>query len=513
VLWLSASRFVSIMKLLCLLALVMGSDALCARAAERPNVIVIIADDLGFGDISCNGSSTVQTPHIDRLATGGRRFTSGYCTASTCTPTRFSLLTGTYAFRVAGTGIAAPNSGALIQPGTETVASLLKQQGYATAAIGKWHLGLGAESPQWNGELKPGPLEIGFDHCLLLPTTNDRVPQVYIEDHRVRGLDPADPLWVGDAAPSADHPTGVSHRSSLWMDWSHGHNGTIHNGISRIGFYTGGVKARFRDQDLADEWVRDSVKFMEASKEQPFFLYFAAHDIHVPRAPHERFVGKSGMGPRGDCIVEFDWCVGALMQAVDRLGLAERTLVVLCSDNGPVLGDGYQDEAEAKLGMHRPAGPYSGGKYSVLEGGTRTPFITHWQGRIKPGVSDEIVSTIDLPASLAALTGAKLPADACLDSVNVLSALLGDGDGKGRGNILQQDNMGNKMGLREGAWKLIHTKAGPKAKKQASVEQLYDLAKDPGEANNVAKEQPEVLSRMRALLAKIIADGRTRVPD
>ena len=227
------------------------TNVLCSRtladsSTERPNVIVIMADDLGFGDVSCYGFSAVETPNIDRLASEGQKFTSGYCSASTCTPTRYSFLTGTYAFRKKGTGIAPPNSPALIQPGTATLPSVLKSVGYSTAVIGKWHLGLGGpDGPDWNGQLKPGPLDIGFDHCFLLPTTNDRVPQVFVQDDRVLNLDPKDPLWVGATKPSPDHPTGKTHRDSLKMDWSHGHNATIHNGISRIGFYTGGHAARF----------------------------------------------------------------------------------------------------------------------------------------------------------------------------------------------------------------------------------------------------------------------------
>ncbi|MFT5405139.1 MAG: arylsulfatase A-like enzyme, partial [Verrucomicrobiales bacterium] len=315
-------------------------------AVETPNIIVIMADDMGYGDLSCYGATELQTPHIDRLAAEGRRFTSGYCSASTCTPTRYSLLTGTYAFRKNGTGIAPPNSPAIIQPGTETLPSLLKKGGYKTAVIGKWHLGLGgAEGPQWNGDLNPGPLEIGFDHCYLLPTTNDRVPQVYVQDHRVLNLDPADPLWVGKKKPNEDHPTGLTHRETLKMDWSHGHNSTIHNGISRIGFYTGGHAARFRDEDLADEWVNRSVKWIEENQKSPFFLFFSSHDLHVPRIPHERFQGKTRLGFRGDSIIQLDWCVGELMKTLDRLQLAEKTLVVFCSDNGPVLDDGYKDDS------------------------------------------------------------------------------------------------------------------------------------------------------------------------
>ena len=247
---------------------------------------------------------------------------------------------------------------------------------------------------------------------------------LYVENHRVKDLDPADPLWVGNQKPDPDHPTGVSHRHTLRMDWSHGHNQSIHNGIGRIGFYPGGMKARFRDEDLADAWVERAQRWIEQNRNRPFFLFFASHDIHVPRMPHERFQGKTSLGYRGDAIIELDWCVDALLKTLDRLELAEKTLVVFCSDNGPVLDDGYKDGAVEKLGGHRPSGPFSGGKYSVLEGGTRTPFITRWKGRIKPRVSDEIVCTIDLAASFAALTGQTPAVNGCLDSFNVLDALL-----------------------------------------------------------------------------------------
>ncbi len=489
-------------------------------AGEKPNVIVIMADDLGYGDAGCYGASALKTPNIDRLAAGGTRFTSGYCSASTCTPTRFSLLTGTYAFRVKGTGIAPPAAPAIIQPGTPTVASLLKQAGYRTAVVGKWHLGLGDPEPDWNGDLKPGPLEIGFDHCYLLPTTNDRVPQVYVEDHRVPKLDPKDPLWVGSKAPSEDHPTGLTHRDTLKMDWSHGHNQTIHNGISRIGFYTGGHAARFRDEDLADEWVKRSVAWIEANRENPFFLFFASHDIHVPRMPHERFQGRTPLGYRGDCIVQLDWCVGEITAALDRLGLTDDTLIVFCSDNGPVLDDGYKDDAVEKLGGHRPAGPFSGGKYSVLEGGTRTPFIAHWPGRVPAGVSDEVVCTVDLCASLAALTGVALPDDACLDSQNVLDALLGKPGARGRDLLLQQDNgVSGNFGLRAGEWKLVRTKKQGKTSASVTVKPrghpeplhaLYHLPTDPGETKDVSAENEEVAGRLIGQMDRILEAGRSR---
>ncbi len=490
-------------------------------ARANPNVIVIIADDLGYGDVSCYGATAFKTPNIDRLAEEGVRFTSGYCTASTCTPTRYSLLTGTYAFRHEGTGIAPPNGPLTIDPGMTTLPDLMKTAGYTTAAIGNWHLGLGPKGmgPDWNGEIAPGPLEIGFDTCFLLPTTNDRVPQVYLQDHRVPNLDPADPLWVGNEKPSPDHPTGVTHRDSLKMDWSHGHNGTIHNGISRIGFYTGGHKARFRDEDLADMWVGKANEFIETNKDKPFFLYFATHDLHVPRMPHERFQGATPLGFRADSIVQLDWCVGELMKKVDELGLSENTLFVFCSDNGPVMDDGYKDGALEKLGSHDANGPFCGGKYSVYEGGTRTPFITRWKGTILPGVSDTLVSTVDLAASLAALTDTELPADAVVDSFDVMDALLGVPDAPGRSSMVQQDNNGHNFGFREGKWKLQYHPDG-KAKHievaaglggaKVNEYQLFNLERDPEEKTDVLGENHDIAAGMKARLEVIMKTGRHR---
>lgn len=503
--------------LLCVVALFTTA----VTAAEKPNIVVIMADDLGYGDLSCYGATELTTPNIDRLAKEGLRFTNGYCSASTCTPTRYSMLTGNYAFRTKGTGIAPPNSPAIIKPGTETIASILKRAGYSTGVVGKWHLGLGGpDGPDWNNELKPGPLEIGFDTCFLLPTTNDRVPQVYVHDHRVPNLDPKDPLWVGRKKPGPDHPTGVTHRDTLKMDWSHGHNATIHNGISRIGFYTGGMQARFRDEDLADMWVKKSNEFIADHKDKPFFLFFSSHDIHVPRMPHERFQGKTKLGYRGDAIIQLDWCVGELMKTLEEHKLTENTLVVFCSDNGPVMDDGYKDFALEKVGKHKAAGPYTGGKYSVYEGGTRTPFITRWPGKVRPGVSDEVVCTIDLAASVASLTGQYLPVAACVDSLDVSGALVGTEGAHGRDHLVQQDNGNNgTLALRVGDWKLH--RYPKKRARNVVVEkqlantpvpqfQLFNLKDDPQEKTNVIEKYPEITAQMKARLVSIIEDGRTR---
>ena len=492
-----------------------------SQQPKKPNILLIMADDVGYGDVSCYGAERVKTPHIDQLASEGIRFTSGYATASTCTPTRFSMLTGKYAFRQKGTGIAAPNASAIIQPGTTTVASILKSAGYKTGVIGKWHLGLGGPSgPDWNGVLKPGPLEIGFDTCFLLPTTNDRVPQVYVQDHHVANLDAGDPLWVGNKKPSEDHPTGKTHRDSLRMNWSHGHNQSVHNGIGRIGFYTGGTQARFRDEDLADKWVEKSVEFIEANKDDPFFLFFSSHDNHVPRMPHERFQGKSPLGFRGDAIVELDWCVGQLLATLKRLQLDQNTLVIFCSDNGPVLDDGYQDGSIEKNGDHDPAGPFSGGKGGVYEGGTRTPFISRWSGQIEPSVSDNMVATIDFSASLAALVGRKLADDEAVDSFNVLPSLLGKNDATGREFLVQQNNgNGGVYAIREGNWKLLRhdnkrTRNLNVKKKIAATKvprfQLFNLEDDPGEKNNLMRSDQEIGERLKQRLQSIIDSGSSR---
>jgi len=509
------------MKKVFLLTLIFVGGCSKSIHDEKPNIIVIMADDLGYGDVGAYGAKldNIKTPNIDRLANGGVKFTSGYASASTCTPTRYSFLTGTYAFRQKGTSIAPPNSPAIIKPGTETIASLLKKAGYNTAVIGKWHLGLGGSiGPDWNGELKPGPREIGFDYSFLLPTTNDRVPQVYVENHRVLNLDPNDPIWVGSIKPNKDHPTGISHRKTLRMDWNDGHNNTIHNGIGRIGFYTGGDSARFRDEDLADQWQKQAKKWIENNKNNPFFLFFSSHDIHVPRMPHERFQGQSNMSYRGDAIVQLDWNVGEIMKTLDRLDLVEKTLVIFVSDNGPVLDDGYDDYANESLGNHQPSSPFSGGKYNVREGGTRTPFITYWKGKIKPRVSDEIVSTIDLAASMAKLVGVELPEDGILDSFNILDALMGKEGSKGRDHIVTQDNgLRGTYGIRKNEWKLQRHDSekmynGDLTMKLWNVHQysLFNLKNDIGESNDVADQYPEVLNQMKAQLQSIIDSGRSR---
>ena len=478
------------------------------RAAERPNILLIYADDIGYGDFGCYGAYSVPTPNVDRLAQEGLRFTSAYASSATCTPSRYSLLTGEYAFRQKGTGILPGNAALIIRPGRATLPSVLQQAGYQTAVVGKWHLGLGDQGKlDWNSEIRPGPREIGFDYSFIMAATGDRVPCVYIEDGKIVGLNPADPIRVSYNDPFPGEPTGVTARDTLKLDWSHGHNMAVVNGIGRIGHMTGGKAALWVDEDMADTFTRRAVAFLERQKkERPFLLYFATHDIHVPRVPHPRFVGKTSMGARGDAIVQFDWCVGELLAALDRRGLTRETLVILTSDNGPVLDDGYQDGAVEKLGHHKPAGPWRGGKYSAFEGGTREPLIVRWPGRVKPGVSDAIVSQVDFPASLAALVGQKFPAKEGPDSQNVLPALLGDSK-SGRGHVVEYAGI---LALRQGNWKYIEPGNRPLRRAGTNVELgsdpaglLFNLIVDPGETNNLAAAQPEKLKALAAQLAKL----------
>lgn len=480
-------------------------------AGRLPNVVYMYADDLGYGDVSCYGAKRVSTPNIDRLAAGGLRFTNAHSSSATCTPSRYSLMTGEYAWRRKGTGILPGDASLIVQPGRFTLPSMLKQAGYRTGVVGKWHLGLGKGNLDWNGEIAPGPLDIGFDYSFILPATGDRTPCVYVENHRVVGLDPKDPIVVAYGKPIEGEPTGKSNPELLRLRPSEGHADSIVNGIGRIGYMKGGKSARWVDEEMADTLTGKALSFVEHERAQPFFLYFATHDIHVPRLPHPRFVGKTSMGPRGDVIVEFDWCVGQVLDSLQRLGLAKNTLFMLSSDNGPVVDDGYQDEAVEKLGGHKPAGPWRGGKYSAYDGGTRIPFIVHWPGKVKPGVSKALVSQVDLLSSLAGLTGQEVPAEAAPDSFNVLPALLGKSK-QARDHVVE---FARARSLVVGDWKVIEPKAGPK--RSAGNEtgndanpQLFNIAQDPGEQNNLAEQYPERVKELLARLDRLEKAGRSR---
>ncbi|PRX43078.1 sulfatase family protein [Salegentibacter salegens] len=475
-----------------------------------PNIVLIYADDLGYGDIS-NYGGYIPTPHIDNLAKNGLKFTNAYAAAATCTPSRYAMLTGEYAWRKKGTGVAPGDATSLILPGSTTLPGVLQKAGYKTAVVGKWHLGLGKEAPiNWNKDIKPGPLEIGFDYAYLLPATGDRVPTVFVENHRVVNLDPKDPIIVSYRKNLDGNPTGDKNPEQLKMMYSHGHNQSITNGISRIGYMSGGEKALWQDEDIADILIQKSIEFLKENKNNPFFLFLSTHDIHVPRVPHERFAGVTGKGPRGDVIVQLDHTVGAIEKALEKLNLEENTLIIFTSDNGPVLDDGYLDGAKENLGNHNPFGQFRGGKYSAYQAGTRIPLIVKWKGKISPGSkSSALISQVDFLRSFAALTSQNIAKNKAIDSQNQWKALIGE-QAKARKSLVQQA-IRNVLSYVEGDYKYIEPHSGPtKVPWGVNIEtgfkgnpQLYNLRKDPGETENLVSKMPEKMKKMKEELKKV----------
>jgi arylsulfatase A-like enzyme len=381
--------------------------------------------------------------------------------------------------------------------------AVLQKAGYRTGVVGKWHLGLGTGNVDWNGDIKPGPLDVGFDYSYIMAATGDRVPCVFVENRRVVGLDPNDRIQVSYRTPFPGEPTGKLNPELLKIHPSHGHDQAIVNGISRIGHMTGGKAALWKDEDLPDTFLGKAVRFIEEHQKRPFFLFYATHEPHVPRVPHPRFVGKTKLGPRGDVIGQMDWGVGEILKTLDRLKLTENTLIVFTSDNGPILDDGYRDDAREKNGDHQPAGPLRGNKYSAYEAGTRVPLIVRWPARVKPGVSDALVSQVDFLASFAALTGQSFDHATAPDSQNALPTLLGEST-IGRASLVEQ---GGSLALREGSWKFIPANKGRRLSWNTDTEtgnepvpQLFDLSQDLGETNNLAGAQSE---RVRQLAAQL----------
>ena len=473
---------------------------------KKPNIVIIYLDDLGYGDVSAYQSGTLQTPNMDKLANGGLRFTNGYASSATCTPSRYAFLTGTYPWRNQDAKILPGTAPLLIDTAQLTLPKLLQKEGYNTAVVGKWHLGLGSGNMDWNQEISPGPNQVGFDYSHIMAATQDRVPTVYIENGKVVNLDPNDPIQVSYDQNFEGEPTAISNPEQLSMKWHHGHNNSIVNGIPRIGFMKGGQSAKWSDEDMADHFLEKAQTYVrnQADSENPFFLFFSLHQPHVPRTPHTRFEGKSGMGPRGDVLLEADWVIGEFVKTLEEEGLLENTLIIFSSDNGPVLNDGYYDDAVEKLGDHTPAGPLKGGKYSLYEAGTRVPFITYWKGKIQPGVSDALVSQIDLLSSIGALVGSD---ESTPDSQNLLDTFMGKSQ-KGKDAFVLEAS--TKTALRAGDWVMIPPYSGPVVQNQVIIElgnspdyQLFNLKDDLGQTNNLAESNPEKLREMIQQFEKI----------
>ncbi|MEM9141831.1 MAG: arylsulfatase [Bacteroidota bacterium] len=473
---------------------------------RHPNIVLIYADDLGYGDVGCYGATELKTPNIDRIGNEGIRFTNGYATSATCTPSRYAILSGQYPWRNKRARILPGNAPLLFDLDKESLPAMLKKAGYTTGVTGKWHLGLGDENLDWNQGITPGPNAIGFDYSYILASTNDRVPSVYVENDRVLRLDTRDPLEVSYKENFPGEPTGKENPELLKLHPSHGHNMSVHNGISRIGYMRGGKSALFIDENMADTIVSRSKQFIRKHKDAPFFLFYALHQPHVPRVPHPRFVGTSGMGPRGDAIVEADWGVGQILDLLDELDLAENTIVLFSSDNGPVLDDGYKDNANEKLGDHTPAGPLRGGKYSLFDAGTHVPFMIRWSGQIEPQVSEALVCQLDFMGSFAKMLGLQNPG---MDSEDTLPAFLGNSE-KGRENLVLEA-IGKRF-LRQGDWVMIPPHKGPKIINQwvrnetGNLEeyQLYNIKDDPGQQHNLAEKFPDRSAQMKTTLKGIL---------
>ena len=500
-----------VLALMALAALWLVGCDVAEEGPAKPNIIVIYVDDLGYADVGSYGAVGVETPSVDFLAENGIRFTDAHAAAATCTPSRYALLTGEYGFR-SRARVLPGDAPLLIRPDQPTLPAMLKKAGYATGVVGKWHLGLGDGVVDWNGHIGPGPLEIGFDYAFLLPATGDRVPTVYVENHSVVNLDKGDPIAVSYGKKIGDRPTGHENPELLRVRANPQHSATIVNGVSRIGYMAGGERALWVDEEFPDVFTEKAVAFIRENKDRPFFLFRSFHDIHVPRLPHPRFQGKTAMGPRGDAIVQMDWMTGEIVKELEALGIAENTLIVFTSDNGPVLNDGYEDQAVELVGDHNPSGPFRGGKYSAFEAGTRVPTIVYWPGTVAPGESAAVVSQVDLYASLAALVGVALEPAEAIDSQDVLDALLGRG-AEGR-ELLFKESIRTYSVRRDGV-KYIAPLAGdadlPKWLHTKNIElgfgtapQLYDLSTDIGEQSNIAADHPDTVAELQAALETIL---------
>lgn len=482
--------------------LVIGcTQRIIVKDTALPNIIIIYLDDLGYGDLSCyNPASALTTSNIDQLANSGVRFTNGYATSATCTPSRYALLTGRYPWRNADARVLPGTAPLIIDTSLVTLPGMLQKKGYHTSVIGKWHLGLGNGQVDWNKRISPGPNEIGFDYSFILAATQDRVPTVYIRDGLVVGLDKNDPIEVDYQKNFEGEPTGLLNPELMRIKWEHGHNNSITNGIPRIGFMKGGKKALWVDEDMSDVFLSE-VKYLlkeRSEKKSPFFLYYALQQPHVPRTPHPRFAGKSGLGPRGDVILEADWCVGELMKTLEETKLADNTLIIFSSDNGPVLNDGYYDDAVELNGNHDAAGGLRGGKYSLFEAGTKVPFFVWYKDKITPQVRNEMISQVDIFASLADIAKS---ADHAEDSENMSHILLGK-KGKGREELVLEAS--GKTAFRWKNYALIPPYKGPAIQNQVKIElgndslyQLYNLSVDPGQRQNIYLQSPEIAEEMK----------------
>lgn len=464
------------------------------KTSTKPNIICILADDIGYTDLGCYGAEKIKTPNLDNLAKEGIRFTNAYSPASTSSPSRYALLTGEYAWRK-NVGVLPANAPLTIEPEKITLPKVMKQLGYQTGIVGKWHLGLGSkEKPvDFNHPIKMGPLEIGFDYAYYFPATNDRVPCIFIENDQVDGLDNNDPIQVSYHHKVGNEPTGRENPELLNLPYHLGHDGTIINGISRIGWMSGGKKATWKDEEMAQKLSDKAISFIKENKKKPFFLYYATHNAHEPRVPSAGFRSKSEAGIYGDVIEEFDYCVGRIIETLKEEGLYENTIILVTSDNAPMIKEGYQDGALESINGHNPYGNLRGEKYSLHEGGNKVPFICTWPKIIqKPFEQEQPFLYLDLLATLPTLIGSPLSQNNCADAQDASSLFLNPNAPLYRPYILTQNNGGN-IALRKGEWKFIPSQNGQGA-------ELYNLNQDPSELHNVIFAYPKVVQELQQFI-------------
>ena len=513
------SRPIAITQLIALILFsVVSRDA---RADDKPNIVLIFADDLGYGDLGCYGATKVQTPNIDRLAAEGRRFTDAHSVSAVCTPSRYAVLTGEYPLRAnGGKGIWGPapvNSPLLVDTEKVTIVDVLKDSGYDTAVVGKWHLGFKTGSNDWQEPLRPGPQDLGFDYYFGMPVVNSAPPYIYVENDRIVGSDPADPLVQlgrndkGVATPITPIPPEAAQRSPNQ--------------------FRGAKEAhkQFNDYEVGTKFAGKAVEWIESRKDKPFFLYLATTNIHHPFTPARRFQGTSQCGLYGDSIHELDWIVGEVLDCLEENRLSDNTLVIFTSDNGGMFNHGGQAAFQAG---HRQNGDLLGFKFGVWEGGHRVPMIVRWPGKVKARTtSNQLIGNIDMLATLAAVTGQKLDPAQQADSVNMLPAFVGEPEKPLRGHLILAPHKGTHLSIRKGKWMYIpgqgsggfggkkpgdHTFAGPpaasfvgsvnsdiedgKIKRDAPPAQLYDLEADVNQIQNVYNKYPEVVQELSTLL-------------
>lgn len=494
--------------------LISGNSFSQRRAGQKikpPNIIIILADDLGYGDLSCYGATKIHTPNIDRLAIQGKTFTDAHAISAICTPSRYSLLTGQYAFRKNIMGPFFLRDKLSIDTTQLTLPKLLKKYNFSTACIGKWHLGFGVDKPDWNGELKPGPLEVGFDYYYGIPNASSHPPFVYVENHRVIGYNPKDPFVFGKKAKTDFFYEKLDMSVIGGADSAH---------------------SLYKDELLGTTLTEKALEWIKhQNKEKPFFLYFATTNIHHPFAFNPTFRGTSEAGRYGDDIHELDWEVGRIMQELDEAKLTENTLVIFTSDNGGMLNDGGLDAWRAG---HKLNGKLLGYKFDAWEGGHRIPFIIRWPGHVTPNSkSNQLISLIDMMGTVGSLLNYDLKEGEGPDSYNVLSTFIKDTNAEFRDEVIFAG--AELLSLRKGKWLFINgqgsggfrdNRGGPaalaitgeinsdiengKIKPNAPLKQLYNLKEDVEQKVNVIKQYPQVAKQMEALLLKMKVAKQTR---